>query len=370
MTTSQWTGSATRWGRYLGMVGAVTLLACGATQPEPQPEPQPVTPIAHSQMLEMFEGTSLPITLEGEVGPEASATFTIEEAPRFGQLEGTPPNLTYVPDEGYLGLDVFSFSVSDGERGSSASVVAVDVLNTPFYAITRGSESRQSILQRVGTRGEVTEIGPTGHALITLKFDPTDGTLYAITRGDDFEAACDNCLVTLDLETGAATVVAPLTLGDESHGPVPSIAFLSDGSLYGFSEQGDDMVKIDKATGAVEVFEDSGIDSWGHGMWTTPDDTLWFLNGDGAVYTLDPATGIPTLIHGYEVLTESFGDGRSEVQVRGDRNPNTGRYWGVVDNAGTIAQTEIDGEQARSIRGSPIFVGELTHNLAFPPSAP
>lgn len=354
------------------MVGAVTLLACGTTEPEPEPEPEPppVTPIAHSQILEMYEGTSLPITLEAEVGPDANATFTIEASPRFGQLEGTLPNVTYVPSEGFVGLDLFSFSVSDGERRSSASVVAVEVLHTPFYAITRGSSATQSILQRVGTRGEVTEIGPTGHALITLKFDPTDGTLYAVTRGQDFEGTCNNCLVTLDLETGAATVVAPLMVGASSHGPVPSIAFLSDGTLYGFSEGSDDMVKIDKETGTVEVLGDSGLSSWGHGMWTTPDDILWFINGDGSVHTLDPATGVPTLIHESEVLVESFGGERIEVQVRGDRNPNTGRYWGVLDNSGSVAQTAIDREQARHLQGPLMFVGELTHNLAFPPAAP
>src|SRR5690606_12348389 len=176
MTTLQWTGSSKRWWRYVGVVGAVTLLACGGTEPEPEPEPepQPVTPIAHSQFLEVYEGTSLTITLAGEVGPDANATFTIEAAPRLGQLEGNPPNLTYVPNDGFLGLDVFSFSDAYGERRSSASVVAVEVLNTPFYVITRGSAEQQSSLQRIGSRGEVTEIGPTGHALTTLKIDPTD----------------------------------------------------------------------------------------------------------------------------------------------------------------------------------------------------
>src|SRR5690606_1958707 len=39
--TLQWTGSSKRWWRYVGVVGAVTLLACGGTEPEPEPEPEP-----------------------------------------------------------------------------------------------------------------------------------------------------------------------------------------------------------------------------------------------------------------------------------------------------------------------------------------
>lgn len=365
------------WVQGLGVAVAVTLLACGGADPEPQPEPQPepepapVTPIAHAQVLEAQEQTPLSITLEGEAGPGESVVYTLERTPKYGQLEGTPPEVTYVPPEGFFGIDVFSFSVAVGERRSSEAVVLVEVLNTPFYSITRGSTSTESLLHHTGPRGEVTLVGATGHALISLKFDPTDGTLYATTRRDDFEEKCDNCLVTLDLETGAASVVAPLTEAGELRGPVPSIAFTSDGSLYGWSEYGDDPVKIDKVTGELTVLGESGVSSWGHGMWTTPDDTLWFLNGDGDVYTVAADTGVVTLVHEPSVLEASHLYPQFDLQLRGDRNPVTGRYWGVLGNsANHIIQAVIDAEQARYVAGTPLVGPPLTHNLAFVPLAP
>src|SRR5690606_3686874 len=182
---------------------------------------------------------------------------------------------------------------------------------------------------------------------------------------------CNNCLVTLDLETGAATVVAPLLEAAMAHGPVPSLAFTSDGSLYGWSEDGDDPVKIDKVTGEVTVLGDSGVSSWGHGMWTTPDDTLWFINGDGDVYTVAPDTGVVTLVHEPSVLEESHPNPQLDLQLRGDRNPVTGRYWGVLSNSAlNIVQAVIDAEQARFIAGTPFVGPPLTHNLAFAPLTP
>lgn len=367
--TSQMFGNRQVWSRYVGAVSLVALLACGGSEPvEPEPTPDPVTPIAHSQRLERYEGAPITITLAGEAGPDDTLSFTVEEGPQHGVLEGTAPELTYVPDEGFHGFDVFSFSVNVGERRSTTALVVVEVLSAPYYSITRGAEDRESLLHYTGPRGEVTEIGATGHALISLKFDPSTGVLYAATRGRDFEGRCDNCLVTLNPETGAATVVGPLDADGSSYGPMPSLAFLSDGSLYGVTEASDDLVKIDKATGAVTPLENSALSTWGHGMWTTPDDTLWFINGDAAVYTLDPLTGLATPIHEASVLAEQLPE-NGDPYVRGDRNPYTGAYVGVIALDGMkIGQTRIDAEQARYIRSTE-GPHPLTHNLAFAPRA-
>ena len=358
----------------LGLVSALLLAACGGPKPSPTPPPDPVTPVAHGRSVEVNEGTPEAITLAGEAGPDDALTFTIVEPPANGTLSGTPPALTYVPNPNYLGADAFTFTVSTGDRTSAPATIEIEVLNAPFYTITRGGgDAPTSKLYHTNGKGETALVGDTGHALITIKADPTNGRLYAATRVLDVEGGCNSCLVTLDRDTGAATVVGPFDHdGDPltEYGAVASIAFTSGGTLYGFSEHSDDLVTIDKATGSVTAME-SDLSSWAHGMWTDANDTIWFLNGGGDVYTLNAATGEATQIHAWDVLAESYGtDPELEFALRGDRNPLTGSYWGVppaneADLPAGLHRVEINLEVARYIDSPSIVVPELAHNLAF-----
>ena len=357
----------------LGLVGAIALAGCNPKiEPTPEPEPTPSNPVALARTVTVTEGGALAFTLSGEGEPGEALTFQIVEAPQHGTLEGTPPDLTYVPNEHFLGFDAFTFTASAGDRISAPAKIEVEVLNAPFYTITRGSNEVASKLHFTDGHGVTALVGVTGHALISIKADPTDGKLYATTRQEDFAGACNNCLVTLDPETGAATVIGPLVHdGDpeSTRGPVPSIAFKADGTLFGFSEQDDRAVAIDKATGAVTSLEVDGIGSSGHGMWTGPDDTLWFINGGGAVYTIDAATGAMTLIHEEGVLAESVGS-PGDFVVRGDRNPATGSYWGVSPGSGEviasgIARLVVSAESLAYIDSPRFKPIPAVHNLAF-----
>src|SRR5205823_8988327 len=48
--------------------------------------------------------------------------------PAHGTLTGTAPNLTYTPDPGFLGLDSFTFTTSDGHVASAPATVDVTVV--------------------------------------------------------------------------------------------------------------------------------------------------------------------------------------------------------------------------------------------------
>ena len=56
--------------------------------------------------------------------------YEVEQAPQHGTLQGTLPNVVYLPDPGYSGPDEFWFEVSDGLRRASAKV-SIAVTNAP-----------------------------------------------------------------------------------------------------------------------------------------------------------------------------------------------------------------------------------------------
>lgn len=350
------------------VAGLVVLLsACGTTV-------APVTPSASSQAVSVGEDGSLDLTLAGQARAGATLDYAIVDAPQHGALQGTAPDLTYVPDDDFLGTDEFTFTVSDGTTTSEPAMVTISVTGSPFYAITRGSSTETSQLYRVDGEGNATLIGDTGHALIAIKVDPTDGTLYGSTRQQDANGTCDNCLVTIDTATAASTVVGALEHdGDPgtTDGPVPSLAFAADGSLYGFSESGDDAVAIDKATGAVTVLGNSGISSYGHGLFFDDAGVLWFINGDGDVYTIDLADGSSALVHlGSDMAAAAGYTYEGDLMVRGDRDPATGKYWGVTQAYGQVLASDVmrlrlDASTGEILGGAPVDLIPGVHNIAF-----
>ena len=353
----------------LAVLAALLLLAgCGRGDPPLQ------RPVANAGTVEVREDRSVDLTLTGEDPIGFAPEFTVVEGPSHGTLQGTAPDLTYVPDEHFLGSDSFTFTVTAGGRTSDEATVVIEVLSTPYYVITRGSSTESSDLYRVDERQRMELVGDTGHALTTVTVDPTDGKIYATTRADDTGAACDACLVVLDPATAEPTVVGALDHdGDPAteDGPVVALTFTSDGTLYGFSRQGHVAVRIDETTGATTVLGDSGLFVYGCEMWSDEDDTLWFINGDGNVYTVNKDDGSVTLIHAGSDIAEASGfPYQLDLTVRGDRDPATGKYWGVSPGLGAvvataIARLAIDADTALLIDVPDLPVVAVMHDLAF-----
>jgi hypothetical protein len=55
-------------------------------------------------------------------------TYLITNSPSHGALSGTPPNIRYIPNLGFVGTDTFRFAASDATTSSSPALVNVDVL--------------------------------------------------------------------------------------------------------------------------------------------------------------------------------------------------------------------------------------------------
>ncbi|MGC6467864.1 MAG: lamin tail domain-containing protein [Akkermansiaceae bacterium] len=94
----------------------------------------PGIPTATPQSLQTTETTPLNLTLSGNDPnnhPSPSLTYTVASLPSQGSLNGTPPNLTYTANNGFIGTDSFTFTVNDGKYDSPAVTISIEVLQAP-----------------------------------------------------------------------------------------------------------------------------------------------------------------------------------------------------------------------------------------------
>jgi hypothetical protein len=201
------------------------------------------------------------------------------------------------------------------------------LLHLLLYAISRGNDSTASDLYSYNPLDNtVTMIGSTVHALTYIKFNEADGELYGMTRYELDPGSCNNCLVTLDTTTGAATTVVTLSNASATdNGPHSSMAFLSDGTLHTWEEEGDNFTVVDTSTD-VYTLVGSYLDSASHGMCSAASDQILWLNGwgGGDVYRINPSDGARTLLGQNSTTAAAAGwtpPGR--YSIRGDCNPDT-----------------------------------------------
>ncbi len=222
------------------------------------------------------------------------------------QAEEVDAELTtcLVPDldeDGVLNLDdncpeVFNQSQIDLDGDGLGEACDDDAVPAMMWAISKGNSSKESTLYSYDLNtGRAKEIGPTGHALIALQVNPADGQLYATTRGEEpgggqNVGGCDACLMTVDTSTGEATLAVQMDIG-----PTPSLGFLSDGSAFGWTEYDDVFISIDTTTGVTTAMG-PGESSWGHHMGVSDDDTIYWMNGGGSLWDIDPSDGAMDLV--------------------------------------------------------------------------
>jgi len=84
-------------------------------------------PIAPEQSVATNEDQSVTFTLAASDPENDVLTYRILQAPTHGQLVGTGPQLTYVPNADYSGTDSFTYVASDGEFSSGVATVAINI---------------------------------------------------------------------------------------------------------------------------------------------------------------------------------------------------------------------------------------------------
>jgi hypothetical protein len=84
-------------------------------------------PVANNQTVMTDEDTALAITLTATDIDSSSLTYSIVSQPGHGTLNGIAPNVTYVPNLNYNGLDSFTFKANDGQADSNIATVSITV---------------------------------------------------------------------------------------------------------------------------------------------------------------------------------------------------------------------------------------------------
>ncbi len=94
-------------------------------------------PTAVDDLLEVSEDTPaniLPVLANDEMAPDTDEVLLIQEvgAARHGSviISGEGTELEYTPEEDYVGIDSFTYTIEDGRGGESTATVTVQILNT------------------------------------------------------------------------------------------------------------------------------------------------------------------------------------------------------------------------------------------------
>lgn len=162
-----------------------------------------------------------------------------------------------------------------------------------LYASRAGPQTTSDLYTINPATGVATSVGPIGFAVTGLAFDFNTGILYGVTSPNS--ASSPRHLITIDPITGAGTDVGALGA------TVADIVCASDGTLYGWttSSSTEDLVTINKSTGAASVVGDSGLSgTFGEGLACDGSDQLWLfpLGATSSYYTVDSSTGAVTSI--------------------------------------------------------------------------
>ena len=108
-------------------------------------------------------------------------------------------------------------------------------------------------------------------------------------------ANTDRTLYTIDPVTLAPTMLFDLTRTDAVTPQICDLAVDSAGDLFAFEQFSADMYRVDLATGVLTRIPTSAQTSM-YGAAFAPGDVLYGARADQNLYTIDPATGVSTLV--------------------------------------------------------------------------
>jgi hypothetical protein len=152
-----------------------------------------------------------------------------------------------------VGVSFFDGKLWDVNPATGLVGITQHPVSGIFYVLTTYSSALGAYLYELNVAtGDVTPIVPPDVTRVfegDLDFDPTTGILYAL---QDWGTTADQTnLFTIDLMSGAATIIADLEpeLGDDRD--YSAMAFNDQGHLYVLNTDLDQIVRIDPASGEV-----------------------------------------------------------------------------------------------------------------------
>lgn len=146
------------------------------------------TPSADDQTVETNEDTNVDILLTGSDPDGDFLSFVVVDGPSHGQLSGTVPNLVYIPDADYFGMDQFTFLVHDGSENSQTAVIMITVTSVadlPVGAADTYQVYEDEVLSVDALSGVLSnDMDADGDPLsVELVSDVSFGTLVLLANG-------------------------------------------------------------------------------------------------------------------------------------------------------------------------------------------
>ncbi len=216
-------------------------------------------PVAQSAGVSGSEDSVIPVLLVASDVDGDALEYTVVGTPTYGSLEGTPPNLSYIPPTNFNGTDSIRFKVRDGTEDSAVATVQLTVTpvnDSPILAPLAGSVLDAGVGLYFNAAGSDIDL-PAQTLTFSLKSGPagmavsSSGSVSWLPTGS--QRPSTNTVV-LELTDGSATVA---------------------GSF----------VVVAKEASLVANFEGSAIDGYIAGA------TLWFdADLDGVVDPGEPQT--------------------------------------------------------------------------------
>ena len=133
-------------------------------------------PSAYSTFVSVEQDRSTNITLNATDPDNNPLTYTLLTSPQNGSLTGTAPNLTYTPNTGYTGPDMFSFKASDGQWETEIAYVCIDVTPVSNHPPVADSQN-VTVAEDTSLNITLTASDPDGDVLTYVYTQPSHGTL-------------------------------------------------------------------------------------------------------------------------------------------------------------------------------------------------
>jgi hypothetical protein len=233
-----------------------------------------------------------------------------------------------------------------------ASNAIADIL---LLGTTSNGDSGKSTLVEldIGDGTQVESIGDVGYLVNGMAWDATTRTLYASTSSNDVDF---NGLIIIDEETGEGAPVDDGTTdwGQAAGYSISNITIDSDGNIYGWADDTDELVTIDKDTGEATVLA-AGIAAIDLGLSFDKIDSLFLIDSTGDLYVFaDDDT-----FHG------PGGDNDTTAR-HGDFHTTSNIYYGI-NNTGTDTRelVIVDVYRAAENLQETIETIDQLHTLAF-----
>ncbi|MDX1680431.1 MAG: Ig-like domain-containing protein [Akkermansiaceae bacterium] len=139
-------------------------------------------PVANAQSASTSMNMATNITLTGsdaDTGPPDTLTYAKVTDPANGVLSGTPPNLTYTPNNNFIGSDSFIFSVNDGLISSFATVsITVTETNQAPVANNQSVNVFYNTAETISLSASDPDGNPLSYSIVS---NPGSGSLGAVS---------------------------------------------------------------------------------------------------------------------------------------------------------------------------------------------